>query len=144
MTVERRANAQGAKVINAAIEVDGLWGCVRAWQYLRERGMSATVALRVLSKQGPRRSTDSVHPAVRDALARQPEQGMLQRSHGSGAGPQTEIRRSNVATALAVEHAVNLSATAGRHYAESLLRIYGLDTATVMRVLFQPHRRRRA
>jgi hypothetical protein len=143
MTTERRVDAQGAKVINAAIEVDGLWGCVRAWHYLRVREMSSTVALRVLSSGGPRRSTDAVHPAVRDALARRPEQGMLQRSHGSGAGPQTEIRRSNVGTAFAVEHAISLSATCGRHYAESLLRIYGLDTATVMRVLFQPQRRRR-
>lgn len=144
MSTERRINVQCARVINAAIEVDTLWGCVRAWRYLHQHQVTPGVGVRVLSKDGPRRDTDAVHPAVRDALARSPAQGIAQRSHGADAGPQTMRRRSNVPVALAVEQAIGLSSTAGRHYAESLLRIYGLDTTTVMRVLFQPHRRRRA
>lgn len=143
MTTERRINAQSARVINAAIEVDTLWGCVRAWRYLHLHQVSPGIAVRVLSKAGPRRDADAVHPAVRDALARAPDQGITQRSCGSNAGPQTKLRRRNLPAAVAVEQAIGMSATFGRHYAESLLRIYGLDTTTVMRVLFQPHRRRR-
>lgn len=144
MSTERRINAQCARVINAAIEVDTLWGCVRAWRYLHLRQVAPDVAARVLSKAGPRRDSDAIHPAVRDALARAPTQGIAQRAQGPAGGPQTALRRGNLHVALAVEQAIGLSASADRHYAESLLRMYGLDTATVMRVLFQPHRRRRA
>lgn len=144
MSKERRVNAQRARVVNAAIEVDTLWGCVRAWRYLHLRQVTPNVAARVLSKVGPRRDTDAVHPAVRDELARAPDQGIEQRAQGADDDPQAARRRTNVPVALAVEQAIGLSSTAGRHYAESLLRIYGLNTATVMRVLFQPHRRRRA
>jgi hypothetical protein len=52
------------------------------------------------------------------------------------------VPRTNVAAAFAVERAVGLLATRGRHHAESLLRIYGLERATVLRVLFEPQRRR--
>ena len=143
MEKEKRSDAQCAKIVNAAIELDSLWGCVRAWRYLQQHQVTPATAARVLSRQGPRRRTDALHPAVRDALARQPSAGMQQRSQGTGAGPQTEMRRSNVSASCTVDQAIALCSTSGRHYAESLLRIHGQDTTTVMRVLFQPHRRRR-
>lgn len=140
---ERRKNAQLASIINAAIQLDTLWGCVRAWRYLHMRRVTPTTAARILSRDGPRRLADAEHPAIRDARERAAPQDIRQRAQGRDAGPQTGYLRSNQATALAVDRAIRSAASVDRHYAESLLRIYGLNTATVMRVLFQPHRRRR-
>lgn len=143
MSEDRRTDTQGARIVNAAIQVDTSWGCIRAWRYLHLRQITPDVALRVLSRDGPRRVGDAVHPAVRDARSREPIQHFDQRSQGSDGGPQTGLPRTNLAAALAVEHAIRSAASVDRFYAESLLRIYGLNTATTMRVLFQPHRRRR-
>lgn len=133
--IERRSDSQRARVIDAALQLDAQWGCVSAWHYLRRRGVHRPTAMRVLSKAGPRRQADSVHPAVRDAL---------ERTTTTGEHTQAELKaRTNVAAAWAVERAIDCAATQGRHYAEGLLRIYALDTATVMRVLNEPHRRRR-
>ncbi|WP_338758961.1 hypothetical protein [Massilia sp. METH4] len=144
MNGDRRADGQQARVVDAAIRIDAQWGCVSAWQYLRARGIAHATAARVLGKHGARRAGDAVHPAVRDALERQPETGIAQRSAmPQGAPARAEVPRTNVAAALAVERAIGRTATHGRHYAESLLRMYSLNTATVMRVLFEPHRRRR-
>lgn len=140
MTEERRTDVQQKRVVDAAIRVDALWGCVTAWGYLRERGVSRDVALRILSRQGRRRNGETAHAAQRHALAQAAGYGTGQ---SVGAATGTVQRRSNVAAAFAVERAIEFSLTAGRHYAESLLRIYSLDTVTVMRVLFEPERRRR-
>ncbi|AVR96151.1 hypothetical protein [Pseudoduganella armeniaca] len=138
---ERRRDAYRARVVDAALQLDAHWGCVSAWHYLLRRGVPRAIAMRVLSKTGPRREADSVHPAVRDALARVPEVGIAQRA--ASETPASEHVRTNVAAAWAVERAIDHAATQGRYYAESLLRMYALDTATVMRVLNEPHRRRR-
>lgn len=142
MQDDRRTDRNQAMAVNAAIRIDTLWGCVNAWRYLRSHGIARAIAIRVLRIEGPRRGTDNVHPAVRDALARVPEEGAGQRGGGAPVEPG-QSERTNVAAAFAVEQAIRMASTEGRHYAESLLRIYGLDTATVMRVLFEPHRRRR-
>ncbi len=143
MTKERRNDGHKARIINAAIQLDSAWGCVSAWRYLQQHHIAPAIALRVLTPDGPRRTGDALHPAVRDARERAPTLNIDQRAQGCEAGPQTGLPRLNRAAALAVEHAIRSEATVDRHYAESLLRIYGLDTATMMRVLFQPHRRRR-
>ncbi|MRW93300.1 hypothetical protein GJ699_25250 [Duganella sp. FT80W] len=141
MSIEKRVDLQAAQVINAAIQIDTQWGCIRAWHYLAGRQVKPATAVRVLSKDGPRRCGDALHPAVRDARAKQAEHGMTQRAAVDTPKPAP---RSNQSAAVAVERAIALSSSADRHYAESLLRMYGLNTATVMRVLFEPHRRRRA
>jgi hypothetical protein len=138
MFIEKRIDLQATQVINAAIQIDTQWGCIRAWHYLADRRVTA---VRVLSKDGPRRCGDALHPAVRDAREKQAEHGMTQRAVVDTPEPAP---RSNQSAAVAVERAIALSSSADRHYAESLLRMYGLNTATVMRVLFEPHRRRRA
>lgn len=154
MSSDRRSDLLQAQRIDAAIRIDALWGCVSAWHYLRSRGTARGVALRVLGRGGPRRRSDSPHPAARDAMARGPDDGMDQRAASTATAAEGDsgesgdtgaaTPRSNVAAAYAVERAIGLAATEGRQYAESLLRLYGLPTATVMRVLFEPHRRRRA
>lgn len=145
MTEERRSDTLQARRIDAAIRIDALWGCVSAWHYLRVRGTRRAVALRVLDRGGPRRRTDAQHPAIRDAQPRGPKGEIGQRAaQGASGGLTATQTRTNVAAAYAVERAIELAATEGRQYAESLLRIYGLPTATVMRVLFDPQQRRRA
>lgn len=144
MTGDRRRDAHQAQRVDAALRIDALWGCVSAWHYLRMRGTTRAVALRVLDRGGLRRRTDAQHPAVRDALPRGPGGGIGQRAASSTVCDlAVAMPRTNVAAAYAVERAIELAATEGRQYAESLLRIYGLSTATIMRVLFEPHRRRR-
>jgi hypothetical protein len=141
---DRRSDTHQAQRVDAALRIDALWGCVSAWHYLRARGTTRAVAMRVLDRGGPRRRTDAQHPAVRDALPRGPDGGIGQRAAlATDGGLAAAIPRSNVAAAYAVERAIELATMESRQYAESLLRIYGLSTATVMRVLFEPHRRRR-
>lgn len=139
MVSDRRRDLLQGRIVDAAIRISTLWGCVSAWHYLRDRGVSQDVAVRVLASSGARRSGDAAHPAVRDALEREATDGIAQRTGDDGEA----LARANVASALAVERAIQLSAIHGRHYAESMLRMYGLDTRTIMRVLFEPHRRRR-
>lgn len=141
MNPDRRHDLLQARIVDAAIRVSTLWGCVSAWHYLRDRGVAQAIAVRVLASSGVRRSEDARHPAIRDALARNPPGGIGQRSRDSAG--EEPVDRHNVAAAIAVERAIEFAATRGRHYAESSLRMYGLDTRTIMRVLFEPHRRRR-
>lgn len=143
MKRERRTDGHQAKVVEAAIRIETLWGCVSAWHYLHGRGVHRATAVRVLTKNGARRARDPQHPAIRDALEREPASGADQRIETMPEKPGDRIQRTNLATAHVVERAIELASTQGRHYGEGLLRIYGLDTATVMRVLFEPHRRRR-
>lgn len=144
MKEERRTDEHQARVIEAAIRIDALWGCVNAWRYLLARGVLRATAVRILMKNGARRDDDPQHPAIRDALERKPESGIAQRAElQHGTGDHEVMPRTNEAATMAVNRAIELSSTHGRHYSESLLRIYSLDTATVMRVLFEPHRRRR-
>jgi hypothetical protein len=138
----RRRDDVRAKLIDAAIQVNTLWGCVAAWRYLRVHGVHQSTAQRVLARDGRRRATDTVHVAVRDAQERSPDTGIGHRAAAPGAAADT-AERTNDATAAAVEHAIGRLATEGRHYAEGLLRLHGVHTNPVMRVLFEPHRRRR-
>ncbi|NYE63169.1 hypothetical protein FHW58_004397 [Duganella sp. 1224] len=142
MKYEQRQDRHCAKVIDAGIRMDTLWGCVSAWHYLQLRRVTPAVAARVLSKAGPRRREDALHPAVRDALATEPRAGIGQRADADAADAHPQPLRTNLAAALAVERAIGLCGAGDRHYAESLLRIYGLPTATIMRVLFESRRRR--
>jgi hypothetical protein len=140
MSTEKRYDQRGAMVINAAIQIATLWGCVSAWRYLAQRHVLPGTAARILSKAGPRRNGDAQHPAVRDALARRPAVGMAQRVTTATVQP---VPRHNLSTEATVEQAILLMGSIDRHYAETLLAIYGLDPATIMRVLFAPHQRRR-
>lgn len=143
---EKRNDTKCAVFVDAGIRVNTSWGCVSAWHYMRQRGVKPEVALRVLSPLGVHRSTDAPHPAARDKLAAQRETGIdhedvLRRVRDETDAPQS--RRANDVTAAVCERAITFSETHGTQYAESMLRIYGLKTATVMRVLFEPRSRRR-
>lgn len=143
---EKRNDTRCAVFVDAGIRVNTLWGCVSAWHYMRQRGVEREVAFRVLSPLGIHRSTDAPHPAARDKLAAQPDTGtdhedVLRRVRDEMDVPQS--RRANDVTAAVCERAIAFAETHGTQYAESMLRIYGLKTATVMRVLFEPRSRRR-
>lgn len=56
---------------------------------------------------------------------------------------ETPKRRVNLATAAVCDRAVRVLNTAGRQYADTLLQMYGLKTATIMRVLYDPSLRRK-
>lgn len=51
-------------------------------------------------------------------------------------------RRTNETIAVICDRAIEFAEIIGREYAESLLRMYGLKTGTIMRVLFDAHNRR--
>lgn len=143
---EKRNDTKCAVFVDAGIRVNTLWGCVSAWRYMRQRGVEREVAFRVLSPLGAHRSTDTPHPAARDKLSAQSDTGVdqedvLRRVPDDMDAPQS--RRTNDVTTAVCERAIAFAETHGTQYAESMLRIYGLKTATVMRVLFEPRSRRR-
>jgi len=143
---EKRNDTKCAVFVDAGIRVNTSWGCVSAWHYLRQRGVERDVAFRVLSPLGAHRATDAPHPAARDKLAAERDTGIdgedvLRRVRDGTDVPQS--RRTNEVTAAVCERAIAFSETHGTQYAESMLRIYGLKTSTVMRVLFEPRSRRR-
>lgn len=132
------------QVINAGLNLDILWGCVNAWAYMRSRNVPRPVALRVLSKAGPRRAADEEHPAVRDSRLAPPPvaEAPTQREAARVAVRPFPLPRTNHELASLIDHAIQLMTVRNRHYAEALLRIYSVDTPTIMRVLFDMRRRR--
>ncbi|NVE01169.1 hypothetical protein [Massilia sp. BJB1822] len=133
MHAYQRLDGHMAQIVNAGLKIDIFQGCVTAWIHMRGGGVPREVILRVLSKDGPRRD-DGAEP---------------NESPGVTQGKSTTIRpfplpRNNHELAALIDHAIQLMAARNRHYAEALLRIYSVDTATVMRVLFNPRRRRAA
>lgn len=132
MRAERRKDVLFARVVDAGLHVWSANGRVRAWHFLRTRGVRAADALRLLSPAGPRR----------DAAAA-PQQPAPETAGTPEAADQLACRRQNHQMAEVCEQGVRLNASHGRQYAESLLRMYGLKTGTIMRVLFDEHNRRR-
>ncbi|MBB3117920.1 hypothetical protein [Pseudoduganella violacea] len=146
MEASKRKDEQMTLVVNAGLNLDILWGCVNAWAYMRSRNVPRPVALRVLSKAGPRRAADEEHPAVRDSrLAPSPiAAAPTQREAARMVARPFPLPRTNHELAGLIDHAIQLMAVRNRHYAEALLRIYSVDTPTIMRVLFDLRHRRAA
>lgn len=143
MNPDRRKRPQLALVVGAAQRLSRLRGCVPAWRYLRAQSIGSATALRVLSPQGPRRISDDQY-ATRQA-GRPGEGGpALQAAPSHRPDSTVPERRTNLVIADICDHAVALVNSESRQYAEGLLRIYGLKTATVMRVLFDSRQRRGA
>jgi hypothetical protein len=145
MTSDRRSDLSQSGRIEAAVQIDLLWGCASAWRYLRSRGTARAVAMRVLGGGGPRRRldfrhSDNVHPHPRVIDGRISQRTASAAHSDTGAA----MPRKNVAAACAVERALELAAADSGQYAHSLLLIYGLSTTTIVRVLFEPGRRRHA
>lgn len=145
MAFDRRSDFPQSWRIDAAVQIDLLWGCASAWRYLRSRGTARAVAMRVLGRGGRRRRLDSRHSGNEHPQPRVIDGGIEQRTASAAYGDAgATIPRTNVAAACAVERALELAATGSGQYAHSLLRIYGLPTTTILRVLFEPGRRRHA
>lgn len=137
MTNDLRKDQQTALAVAAALDIDILWGCVKAWRHMRMREVPRHVALRVLSQGGPRRGTDARHPGSRPDRLRQSIPCVSARS------PTAPAPRSNVELATIIDQALVLLERHDRHYAEEFLRMHCVGTATIMRVLYAPNRRRR-
>lgn len=140
MTDDQRHDHQTALAVAAALDIDILWGCVKAWRHMRMREVPRHVALRVLSKEGPRRSSDAAHPALHEDRLRRSIPTLSARN------PATRVTascpRSNVELATIIDEALVLLHRHDRHYAEEFLRMHSVGTATIMRVLYDPTRRR--
>lgn len=136
MTDDQRKDQQTALAVAAGLDIDVLWGCVKAWRHMRMREVPRHVALRVLSQGGPRRATDARQPPS--------DQDRLRRSMPQvGARcPAAPAPRSNVELATIIDQALLLLERHDRHYAEEFLRMHSVGTATIMRVLYDPNRRR--
>lgn len=143
---DRRADCSTSVTIASALRLSRAKGRVQAWHYLRDCSVPAQTALRVLSTEGARRSSD-VRPSCHAVTVPGTNAaGSAQRSmlvHG----PSDEVfslgRRVNQATEMVCERAVAALLTESRAYAESLLRMYNLKTSTIMRVLNHPELRRK-
>jgi len=98
------------------------------------------VALRVLSKEGPRRAADAAHPALREDRLRRSIPTLSARN------PATRVTapcpRNNLELATIIDEALVLLHRHDRHYAEEFLRMHSVGTPTIMRVLYDPTRRR--
>lgn len=145
----KRKNRQMAQAVSAGLNVDILWGCVSAWAHMRSHDVPRDVALRVLSKAGPRRDSDEEHPALRDArMAQRPTSRRLAQGTDTVRAPALARRfplpRTNHDLARLIDSAIQLMAVRNRHYAEALLRMYAIQTPTIMRVLFDTRHRRAA
>ncbi|WUR14955.1 hypothetical protein E7V67_007545 [[Empedobacter] haloabium] len=136
MTIDQRKDQQTALAVAAALDIDLLWGCVKAWRHMRMREVPRHVALRVLSRGGPRRATDARHPGTREDRLRRSMPCISARS------PSAPCPRSNVELATIIDQALVLLERHDRHYAEEFLRMHCVGTATIMRVLYDPNRRR--
>ncbi|UGQ48236.1 hypothetical protein [Massilia endophytica] len=146
MNSDRRIDSRLASVVMSALRLSRARGRVQAWHYLRKRAFSAQIALRVLSTRGPRRNSDVKPGYEAFTVPGTSTGGAEQRSvhmHMPGDAVSTLNRRVNETTAAICERAVRAIQTESREYAESLLRMYSLKTATIMRVLYHPTLRRR-
>jgi hypothetical protein len=98
-----------------------------AWTYMRRNSgplsFEQLMSERTASRAGPRRRACPLHYPSNVRLA-------------------APTPRRNVELALIVDKAIQLKIERGRHYAEAFLRIYPVDTALVMRVLFDIRHRR--
>lgn len=136
MTDDQRKDQQTALAVAAGLDIDVLWGCVKAWRHMRMREVPRHVALRVLSQGGLRRATDARQlPSDQDRLRRSMPQV-------SARCPTAPAPRSNVELATIIDQALVLLARHDRHYAEEFLRMHSVGMATIMRVLYDPNRRR--
>jgi len=140
MTDDQRHDHQTALAVAAALDIDILWGCVKAWRHMRMREVPRHVALRVLSKEGPRRTTDAAHPALREDRLRRSIPTLSARN--PAARVTQPCPRNNLELATIIDAALVLLHRHDRHYAEEFLRMHSVGTATIMRVLYDPTRRR--
>ena len=142
---DRRLDRRHAGIVASALRLSSARGRVQAWHYLRGRAIAAQVALRVLSTHGPRRNSDTRPDSESFTVPGTNAGGTEQRSLEFGlAGEMEQVpkRRVNELSAAICERALQSIHTESREYAESLLRIYSLKTATIMRVLYHPKLRR--
>ncbi|UMR28482.1 hypothetical protein MJ904_15080 [Massilia sp. MB5] len=133
MQAYQRLDGHMAQVVNAGLKIDIFQGCVTAWIHMRGGDVPREVILRVLSQDGPRRDCGTEPEKAPDAA----------QAKATAIRP-FPLPRNNHELAALIDHAIQLMAVRNRHYAEALLRIYSVDTPTVMRVLFNPRRRRAA
>ena len=139
---DRRVDSDAAKLVTSALRFNRAKGRVPAWHYLRKCSIPAQILMRVLSLQGPRRSSDarSIHdaPAVPGANAVGAEQCGAQ-AGGRECGHLAATRRVNVIPGLICERAVYALQMESREYTVSLVGMYSLKkVATVTRVTAQP------
>ncbi len=140
MNDDQRHDQHTSLAVAAALDIDILWGPVKAWRHMRMREVPRHVALRVLSREGPRRSGDPQHPALGDDRVRKSIPQLSARSPAVRA--HAGCARSNSELATIIDQALVLLGRHDRHYAEEFLRMHCVGTATIMRVLYDPSRRR--
>ena len=139
---DRRVDSDAVKLVTSALWLKRAKRRVPASHYLRKCSIPAQILMRVLSLQGPRRSSDvrRIHRglAVPGANAVGAEQCGAQ-AGGRECGHLAATRRVNVIPGLIYERAVYALQIEKREYAESLVGMYSLKkVATVTRVTVQP------
>lgn len=136
-----------ALAVDAAIEMEAFSGCVLAWQYLQMHAVPQSVAMRVLSQNGPRRSSHSNgQDAFLERLASRREQAAEHSTELAAAGLGTVLKfrvpRTNKTLSETIDQAIEMLGIHNRFYAEALLRIHAVKTPVIMRVLFDVAHRR--
>lgn len=136
-----------ALVVDAAIDMEAFSGCVLAWQYLHMHAVPPGVAMRVLSQNGPRRTSNS--NGQRTSLERPSANRGQVAEHSTelaearlGAVLKFRIPRKNITLSETIDQAIEMMGIHNRYYAEALLRIHAVKTPVIMRVLFDVARRR--
>jgi hypothetical protein len=138
-----------AFAVDVAIKLDASSGYVPAWKHLQLHAVPRGVAIRVLSKDGPRRiaiSHDKETP-----LDRRSNRHEITDVHGAqpnAAEPGNVLKfhvpRTNHALANIINQAIEMIGVHNRFYAEAFLRIHAVKSPVIMRVLFDANRRRKA
>lgn len=138
-----------ALAVDAAIEMEAFSGCVLAWQYMQWHAVPQSVAMRVLSQNGPRRasnSNDQSRLLVRHS-ANLEQFSAEHATESSAAGVGTILKfnvpRTNKTLSETIDQAIKMMGVHNRFYAEAFLRIHAVKTPVIMRVLFDVARRRR-
>ncbi|WP_156398025.1 MULTISPECIES: hypothetical protein [unclassified Duganella] len=136
-----------ALAVDAAIEMEAFSGCVLAWQHLQMHAVPQSVAMRVLSQNGPRRASNSNgQGAFLERLSSNRDQVAGHSTELAAAGLGTVLKfrvpRTNNTLSETIDQAIEMLGVHNRFYAEALLRIHAVKTPVIMRVLFDVARRR--
>lgn len=142
MQVERRHDVTTARVIEAATRINAILGTEHAWCYMRLRAVQPGLALRAIAADGKHRHGDQ-EVARLASLDRSLYWQSQCESMENVAHDDTSRRRDTI-TALVADRATELGMQEQWTEAEQLLEEYGLDTAGMRRLLFDPDRRRPA
>jgi len=141
-----RPDLATALAVEEAIEMEASSGRFLAWHYMRSHAVPQCVALRVLSKTGPRRALNSVGQDValdRRSVSKQvAKHAPASATEEPGSILKLPVLRTDHQLSETIDLAIEMMGIRSRFYAEALLRIHAVRTPVIMRVLFNAQRRR--